>query len=309
MENDATAKDMNETAQSPVQKKEDMGVVYCLLGLLVAVIVILGGLAIMGDDDDDDDDDGDTSLNNKAYVDLLAVHITDELEENEQTVQSMATSPDIVPAFVIGSGADLDQANAVLDLYKDLFNVTVCYLMNETGMTIASSNRNTTGSFVRNNYGFRPYFQDAIGGDLGHYFALGVTSGTRGFYSSYPVKDENGTIVGVAVIKKELDYIEDAFSSDSITYLVSPEGIIFLSSDPEVLMKSLWKLDQTVIDGLVTSREFGDGPFENLLTDEPVNGEQVTYGGEDYLISRKQINDTGWTIVVLGSTGQDDDDD
>lgn len=299
-----TTQEKIETKSTSARKKQDMGVIICLLGLLVAVIVILAGIAMMGDDDDNDDEHefGD----NEAYVDLLAIHFSDELVENQQIVRSMAASPEMAPAFVNGSTADLDVANAVLDNYKETFNVIVCYLMNETGTTIASSNRNTNGSFVGNNYAFRPYFQEAIAGNAGHYFAVGVTSGTRGYYSSYPVRNESGTIVGVAVIKKEVDFLEEAFPGSDHYFLVSPEGIIFLTSDPDLLMHSLWELDQTVKDALITSKEFGEGPFDPVLVDEPANGDEVKYEGNTYKVYRQPVHELGWTIVHLSPVEHDD---
>lgn len=300
------------TVAHPPWKNENNDVIICLSALLIMLIIILAALAIMGgdgdDDDEDDDDDGEDMKANQAHVDLLAIHVSDELTENQQVVQALAASPDIAPAFTGGSAAEIDAADAVLDSYKATFNVTVVYLMNETGVTIAATNRDTNGSFVGNNYAFRPYFQDAIAGNLGHYFALGVTSGTRGYYSGFPVKDENGTIVGVAVIKKEIDFLEDSFVSENLCFLVSPDGIIFLSSDDALTMMSLWQLDQTTIDALVASNQFGPGPFTHLIKDEPANGNEKEYIGEDYTIIRKAVGETGWTLVMfVPEEGEDDD--
>ena len=298
------------TVEHPPWKKENNDVIICLSGLLIMLIIILAALAIMGDDDDDDDDDDEEEMMaNQAYVDLLAIHVSDELIENQQVVQALAASPDIAPAFTGGSAAEIDAADAVLDSYKATFNVTVVYLMNGTGVTIAATNRDTNGSFVGNNYAFRPYFQDAIAGNLGHYFALGVTSGTRGYYSSFPVKDENGTIVGVAVIKKEIDFLEDSFVSENLCFLVSPDGIIFLSSDDALTMMSLWELDQTTIDALVASNQFGPGPFTNLIKDEPANGNEKEYDGEDITVIRKSVGENDWTLVMFVPEEEEDDDD
>lgn len=293
------------------KKKENMDVPICLSAVIIMLIIILVAIAMTLDDDDDDDDgDADDMKANQAYVDLMAIHISDELVENQGTVQALAASPDIAPAFTGGSASEIEAADVVLDSFKATFDVTVVYLMNETGMTIAATNRDSNGSFVGNNYGFRPYFQDALAGNLGSYFALGVTSGTRGYYSSFPVKDENGTIVGVAVIKKEIDFLEDSFVSENLCFLVSPDGIIFLSSDDDLTMMSLWELDQTTIDTLVDSNEFGPGPFVSVLKNEPANGDEIEYKGEDYTVIKKSIDEAGWSLIMfVPSEGEDGDDD
>lgn len=282
--------------EKSIQKQEDMGVIICLLGLLVVLIVILAGIAMMGGDDDDDDEE---QAGNQAYVDLLSVHVTDEIEENQEDVRSLAALHVMAPACENGSAQDIGNANAALDLFKETYDMTVCYLMNESGVTIASSNRNTNGSFVGNNYGFRPYFQDAMVGNQGSYFAVGVTSGTRGYYASYPVMNDTGVIVGVTVVKNELDYIEAVFTGEGISLLVSPQGIIFLSSDSDLILMSLWELEQSEKDDLVVSKEFGEGPFDAMFNSQPEAGKEVKYAGDEYEVIHKALQEDGWAVYYL----------
>jgi len=280
-----------------IENVSDIKLATMIIVILLVIIITLAGVVVF--DNDVEDDDESIHRDNQAYVDLLSIHISDELIENQKAVESLATNPEILTAFTNGSTEDIEKANAVLDHYKESYNVTYCYLMNETGVTIASTNRDSNTSFVGHNYGFRSYFKDAMEGDLGHCFVLGATTGTRGYHSSFPVKDDNGTIVGVAVIKIMVDYLEESFTTDDYCFLVSPDGIIFLSSDPNLLMNGLWVLDQTTKDDLITSNEFGDGPFDALLKDEPVNGNEVDYDGESYRVYRKAVHENGWSIVLL----------
>ena len=43
------------------------------------------------------------------------------------------------------------------------------YIIDRSGLTLASSNWNLPSSFVGHNYGFRPYFLDAIDGGQGRF--------------------------------------------------------------------------------------------------------------------------------------------
>ena len=88
----------------------------------------------------------------------------------------------------------LAQANSVLDRYQQRFGAEVAYVLDQSGATIASSNRGDPDSFVGQKYAFRPYFQAAMAGNAGRYFGQGVTSKKRGGYASYPVKDAAGKI-------------------------------------------------------------------------------------------------------------------
>ena len=127
------------------------------------------------------------------------------MEQAEEAVKAMSGSPWIAPALESRSPQTLAQANSVLDRYQQRFGASVAYLLDTAGTCIASSNRDAPDSFVGHNYAFRPYFQQAIAGQPGRYFALGVTSKKRGFYASYPVKDPTGKVIGVAVFKMTLD--------------------------------------------------------------------------------------------------------
>lgn len=134
--------------------------------------------------------------------------------------------------------------------------------MDAEGMTVASSNRKDPDSFVGKAYRFRPYFQEAAKGQPDRYFALGITSGKRGFYASYPVQNRLGKVLGVVTMKKDLDEMETFFSKYPFCFLINPDGIIFLSSSPAMVLKSLWPLDKAVRDTLIASRQFGNKLFE-----------------------------------------------
>ena len=253
------------------------------------------------------------SLGNKARQEIvgesqtsvlsLSIHVSGNLSDFNGAVKSMAGSPWIAPALLSKRDQDFEHANSVLDRYNSALNASVSYLMDANGMTVASSNRKDPDSFIGKSYRFRPYFQEAAKGRAGHYFALGITSGKRGFYASYPVQDRLGKVIGVVTMKKDLDEIETFFSNYPFCFLISPDGIVFLSSKPAMVLKSLWPLEKKAQEKLIASQQFG-----NILSESPyfkkeiVNALEVTLEGKDYLVSRKVINNDGWSIVVLTPT-------
>ena len=121
---------------------------------------------------------------NEATITLLSTHLTDELKNLTGAAKAMSGSPSIPPALIPGNDQDIARANSALDRYNSAMGASVSYLMDSAGKTIASSNRNDPDSFVGKSYQFRPYFIQAISGNAGRYFALGVTSLKRGFYAS-----------------------------------------------------------------------------------------------------------------------------
>ena len=171
------------------------------------------------------------------------------------------------------------------------------------GMTVASSNRKDPDSFVGKSYRFRPYFQEAAKGRAGRYFALGITSGKMGFYASYPVQNRSGKVLGVVTMKKALDEIAAFFIQYPHCFLINKDGIIYLSSSPEMVLKNLWPLDKAVQDTLIASQQFGNKPFgTGFFKKEIADGTEVTLEEKDYFVSMKTIDSDGCSIVLLTPT-------
>jgi diguanylate cyclase (GGDEF)-like protein/PAS domain S-box-containing protein len=240
---------------------------------------------------------------NQAALETLSIYVTSTFTNIEGAVKSLAGSPWIAPALIAKSKQNIENAQSALDRYNSTINASVSYLMDAEGLTVASSNRKDPDSFVGKSYYFRPYFQEALQGQPGRYFALGVTSGNRGFYASHPVRNHLGKMLGVVAMKKDLDELEAFFSRYPLCFFVSPEGIIFLASKPEMVLKSFWPLEKTLQDKLLASRQYGQKPFESVfLKKEIVDGTAVAWEGKDYFVSRKVIDRDGWSIILLAPT-------
>jgi len=125
------------------------------------------------------------------------------------SMKSLAGLKELKHSLLSGDAAALVETHVILDHFRDAMQVSVCYLMDRSGNTIASSNRGAADSFVGKNYGFRPYFKQAMQGKPAVYMALGITSKKRGVYFSHPVygKGEERPL-GVAVIKASVKRIE-----------------------------------------------------------------------------------------------------
>ncbi|MCX5845658.1 MAG: PAS domain S-box protein [Deltaproteobacteria bacterium] len=239
---------------------------------------------------------------NESALSIRSTHLTDELKKIEGAVKAMAGSPWIVSALISRKNHDIVQANSALDRYNTALDASVSYLIDSTGVTVASSNRNDPDSFVGKSYQFRPYFTQAMNGNPGRYFALGITSLKRGFYASFPVRDGKDRIVGVVAMKRDLDEMERQLSSYPYCFVVNQHGIIFLSSKPDLLMKSLWPINQAIERELLTSKQFGEKPFDPVMPKEVIDKTEVTLQGTSYLASRKVIDPEGWSIILMTPT-------
>jgi diguanylate cyclase (GGDEF)-like protein len=174
--------------------------------------------------------------------------------------------------------------------------------MDGNGMTIASSNRNDRDSFVGKSYAFRPYFIQAINGVPGRYFALGTTSMKRGFYASCPVRDGKKKILGVVVIKENIEEEASRLGGSSHLFLVDLNGIVFLSNRREMNFNSLWPISAETRLALLQSKQFGEQAFDAILSEIVEDGTEVPLSGRKYLVSRRVINAEGWSIVLMATT-------
>ena len=237
---------------------------------------------------------------NQSTSQRLQEIVNNEMEKADRLVQLLAGSSRVVSALggsqvasevrrygeryrerygerhVEAQVAQVVRANELLDRYSQTEEgFGVCYIMDLAGLTIASSNRNQSDSFVGKNYSFRPYFKQAALGLQGRYFALGVTSKDLGYYTSAPVRNEQGGIIGVAVIKRVIrtsGEMKNAFDPGSVSFLVDPHGIVVLSNQPQYVLSSLWPVNEETKKELVASAQFGKGPFAPILDQKPVDG-------------------------------------
>lgn len=239
---------------------------------------------------------------NESKITLYSSGFTAEFEKNEMAAKVLSGSPWILPALVSRKAKDILNANSVLDRYNPDGSGSVSYLMDGRGVTIASSNRSDPDSFIGKSYAFRPYFTQAMKGAPGRYFALGATSAKRGFYASHPVRDGKRNILGVVVIKQNIEEEASRLGGSSYLFLVDPNGIVFLSNRQEMNFKSLWPLSRETRDTLLQSRQFGQQAFAAILPGKVADGTEIRLNGRKYLVSRRVIDEDGWSVVFMATT-------
>jgi len=233
-----------------------------------------------------------------------ADYIDMSLAEYQKSVKALAGIDEIKLSLLKKDPDSLKNANAILDHFQDALAVSVCYLMDDKGNTIASSNRNSPKSFVGKNYGFRPYFQEAVSGNPSIYMALGVTSGLRGIYYGYPVygKDQN-TPSGVVVIKTSIGDMENKLFRQNVAGTLSftdSHGVVFASNREDWLYHSLWKLTDKDISEISQSRQFGKGPWKWIGVERKDDHHAFDNSGSEYHIHKKGTDlYPGWSVIYL----------
>jgi len=168
------------------------------------------------------------------------------------------------------------------------------YLLDDTGLTVASSNYQQTVTFLGQNYGFRNYFKQAMAGEVGRFFAIGATTSRPGYFVAAPVRVD-GEVRGALVIKDDLQGLADLWASSSESVLVSNrDQVVVLTSDPEWRYKTLEPLDDVARDRVIAARQFGTQALTPLEWMD--RGERAVLDGVATLHVVADVGTLDWTL-------------
>ena len=243
---------------------------------------------------------GDTTL--RLAVSTLSAHLErferlPRLVGDQPIIRALATAPDD-PARVAA-------ANLYLRHIAVTLGASDVYFMDEGGLTRAASNFDQPASFVGGNFAFRPYFSDALTGEAGRFFAVGTTSGKRGYYFGAPVR-VNGEVAGVVAVKIDLDAIEDTWrGGDAEIVVTDPGSIVFLSSRPDWLFRGLLAPAEEDLARTAATRRYADIPISGPpLFSAPVDGEGLVRlaSGAGMLVRSERMPAADWKVSVLLDT-------
>lgn len=211
------------------------------------------------------------------------------------------------------NSSKIQELNLYLEEIQHVTEASDIYLIDEQGVAIAASNWQQSFSFIGKNYSFRPYYSDAISGNLGRYYAVGTSSDKRGFYFSYPIYQQGGKeILGAIIVKVDISGIEQQSTSIAIAgqyqFLISdPEDIVFISSVDEWRLKSLTPLTEIKQHTLDTSKRYAARPIGELLIKPAYESGrqamiyQLQTGNkhEQYMDNHQQMSKAGWQVHIF----------
>ncbi|TWC39548.1 two-component system C4-dicarboxylate transport sensor histidine kinase DctB [Pseudomonas sp. SJZ079] len=201
-----------------------------------------------------------------------------------------------------------DTLNLRLEQLNAAAGSNVLYLLDRQGEALVASNWRDWSSFVGNNYAFRPYFQDALRHSSGRYFAVGVTTGIPGYFLSHAVHDDDGTLLGVLVVKLELENLQREWAGQNGVLLVADSySVVVLSNRPAWRFRALSELSEQARAELVEVRKYAEQALKPLPSelrqqiDDDAQWRRVDGpdGRRDYLWQRLALPEEGWTLHLL----------
>ncbi|CAB3796512.1 C4-dicarboxylate transport sensor protein DctB [Paraburkholderia ultramafica] len=243
--------------------------------------------------------------NAAVRVERTAGALKSTLERYESLPYLLAEHPIVQDVLVDPSPENVKRANLYLEDLNRHARATVTYIIPLDGYCVAASNWRGPGSFIGGGYQFRPYFLDAIKGGVGRFFGIGTISQAPGYYISQPVR-RDGKIVGVAVVKLDLEWFQGADASEPLV-VTDDHGVIFLSSVPAWKYHTIRPLSGQVADSIYQARQYAQQPIAPLpLTIERMledNAQIVRIGGgryaPRYLASRRSMGEPDWHLITM----------
>ncbi|BBB31437.1 ATP-binding protein [Neptunomonas japonica] len=262
------------------------------------------------------------NLQQKTLADMnrYMLNLQQTLDRYKDLPRLLSTHSELINTLLYDSSNDAQmRANLYLEQVNDVIGASDTYLMNAQGSTVSASNWSKEASFVGRDFSFRPYFQDAIQGRAGRYFALGTTSKKRGYFFSYPV-EHRGRIIGAVIVKIDLNEIETDWNDVSTDLVVSDDdGVIFISTRKDWKFHTLTPLAPLDAQRIYQSLRYGDYPLTSLdiikrsarddgsqlitLIDSGDVSNTALDGIKtgEYLLQSTVVDGAGFTVSILAS--------
>lgn len=174
----------------------------------------------------------------------------------------LATSRSVRALLLQPTAAAVAAENEILEETANNIQADAVYVMDRNGDTLASSNWRRPDSFVGKNYGFRPYFKQALAGRTGTYIAKGMTSLKVGYYLARPVMTE-GSVGGAIVAKLSLDTIQSRVEQlwqreGEIVLIADGNGVVSVSPLGALMFTAMRPIPAAMRNEIEAGRQYGE---------------------------------------------------
>jgi len=260
-----------------------------------------------------------------SRAELYAASIGGALNKYEFLPLAVAQSDAVAQLLEQPSADRVTQINAYLVDMNRRAGAFAVYVLDDKGTTLASSNWQDRSSYVGVNYGFRPYFKNAIAGGIGRFYGIGASTFEAGYFISQPVQ-RDGRILGIVAAKVNLDWIEQSWRTPGAgeqIWVKDANGVIILATTPAFKFKTLAPLSPAAKNDISAQRQFlqenlpilphkvlrqfADGASVMTL-ERQQSGDTPALSGSadkaDYLAVNRALGPLQWQITVLAELDQ-----
>jgi diguanylate cyclase (GGDEF)-like protein len=233
----------------------------------------------------------------RSALDLLASRLAGDTATVEGMVEALAGSPSTLSLLNGGNRHDNEIGQSILALDVEASGSRSGYILDGSGIVVASSNRGEAGSTARG-YASSPLFVTSMTGAPGYQFVFNRDTGTVDYRASRPIRGRDGTTVGIAVLTKSLDkFATDVRYFDRHYFLVDADGVVVMSNRPGALLRTLWPLTDAQRTELAA--RFGTLGGRPMLERGLVDATWTNVDGERNYVRRRFADHSDWSVVIL----------
>lgn len=237
---------------------------------------------------------GDARQSAEIHAGLL----TSELQKFRLLPLVLSEYPGI-QALVSSPASDPQRVNEQLSVFAERTGAAVIYVIRNNGLTLAASNWAEPTSFVGQNYGFRPYFRQALASGEAEMFGLGTVSGRPGLFIARQVEGNAGAL-GVIVVKVEFDAVEAQWAQQAgPTFVTDQRGVILITSRPEWRFRTIGLLSADARDAIRRANQFGDHSLDPLPITVEKGLTRLRGSGDAYRMAREPVPLAGADLSYL----------
>jgi two-component system C4-dicarboxylate transport sensor histidine kinase DctB len=199
----------------------------------------------------------------ERQLQVIGLDLQSMLEKFETLPFALSVHPDLALALrQPGDATIVRRVSQTLQTVQRQARVAAIYLMDSDGLTIAASNWNNSQNYIGRNFGFRPYFRDAINGSAGRFYGIGSTTNEPGYFIAQPVyangQEASGHApLGVLAVKISLNEFERTWqTSEEPIVLADKDGVVFLGNRPAWQYRSLVPIDAAVREKITATLQY-----------------------------------------------------
>lgn len=245
------------------------------------------------------------SIEKKRHSGVMQTQLRGKVDELDRQLSQFAVVPRLLsrnPVIIQGlktpDAFAISSANQTLHRAQLDSNAAFAFLMNVEGTTLASSNFSEEVSFVGINYGFRPYFLQAMEKAEATFFAVGATTGVPGYFVASPVL-EGDSVIGVVVVKFDLDHLLRSWDLHPYHWLAVDEfGVVILSTNDNYLYVRTRELAANEVSQITDDRRY-ELAIERFSVDGNSGRFSSDAGKESYYVQQYPSSVEDWSLKLV----------
>lgn len=231
-------------------------------------------------------------------LDLIASRLAVDTAAVDGMVKALAGDYSVRLLTAGDRTADSARVKSILQLDSEASAAQAGYILDRAGAVVASYRLDSEADSGAGDQRAAPYVREALAGEAGAHFAVRAGGKERDYYASYPVRGDDGTVTGVAVLKKSLDTFEnDIRRFNRSFYLVDSRGIVVVTNRAKMLFTPLWP--PPMAERPAPSKDYVGLNSKPALDREIVGSQWVTVGGARDYVQRRPIAQSGWSLVTM----------